>query len=190
MKSNILKFSSLILLGMSSPVFAAVGTIYFSGAVQSSTCSAVITDGGATGRTDTVQLPTVRKSLLATSGSTAGLTAFTLKLTDGAGGACTDGATPTAKYAVPYFSSTSTNIDGRLPNLDFAANGGATNVDIQILKSDGNTTIDYTEDAATQTASTSASTAGTYSYAARYYATDVAIEGTVRASIDYNIIYK
>lgn len=188
MKSNILKFSSLILLGMSSPVFAAVGTINFSGAVNSSTCSGVVSGGSSGSSSETIVLPTVNKTTLAANADVVGKTQFTINLTDGAGGKCsqTDTTTSTTTYAVPYFlyEPARVNTNGRLKNL---AGSGATNVDIQLL-TNASTVINIEADdgQVTSTASDNES----YVYYAQYYATGASTEGAVQGTVSYNIIYK
>lgn len=190
MKSNILKFSSLILLGMSSPVFAAVGTINFSGAVNSTTCSGSVTGGTSGSSTEsTVILPEVLVGDLNAPGDTAGEKTFSISLTDGSGGPCSITTAGTATYAVPFFEfdANKVNANGRLIN---SAIGGAENVDIQILDGSSNPINivgDYTDQ---KNNIVVAADKMNYLYKARYYATGSSSVGAVSSNISYNIFYK
>ena len=188
MKSNILKLSSLILLGISSPVFAALGTINFNGAVNSTTCSGVVSGGSSGSSSETIILPTVTKDKLDSAAKVEGKTQFTINLTDGNGGKCSITDTST-KYAVPYFvyEAGRVNSDGRLKNL--ATVGAATNVDIELLTNAATANkIDIVDDIAQNTST--ASDNESYVYYAQYYATGTSTEGEVKATVTYNIIYK
>ncbi|WP_139852830.1 fimbrial protein [Acinetobacter pullicarnis] len=169
-----------ILVGSSS-VYAAEGSITFSGSLVSGTCTPSI-EGGAGVSSGTVTLPTLNISELKDANKTAGEMKFTIALTGDAG---SDGCESGGKFATPYFEPdiAKVNSQGRLINT-----GTATNVDIQIL--DGaNRTIDLMKDTADQITSVSPGHKD-YNYIARYYATDTAGAGAVNASISYSFIYK
>lgn len=169
---KILLASSLIVLGMSS-AFAADGTITINGLVTDNTCVVTTPEGGDL----TVTLPTVSQTSLATAGTTAGRTPFTLGLSN-----CKAG-----DVVGTYFEPGAT--------VDFATGllnnaGDAKNVKVQLV-GDNNSPIRVL--AGPQTNSqfvTVADTSANLNYYAEYYATGAAEAGTVNTSVQYTIIYQ
>lgn len=102
--------------------FAASGTISISGLVEDQVCS-IEAVGNASG--NTLVLPTVFKSDLASDGATAGATTFQFALS----------ACPTSGSVSAFFEST--NVDTTTGNLVNNAADAASNVQIQILNADG-----------------------------------------------------
>ncbi|BAP36415.1 putative type 1 pili major subunit [Acinetobacter guillouiae] len=184
MKKLSLGLATLV-LSATSTVFAATGTINFSGSLVGETCDAGMEGGEAAGN---VTMPQVNITSLATAGTTAGVTPFKINL-KGAG--CVD----QAKTATPYFEYEVAKINalGRL--INDAEADAATNVEIQVLN-DSQKVIDLTASAATQTTSVGVpvgaapDNSNDFNYYARYFSTGVAGEGKVNASLSYNIFYK
>ena len=158
------------------------GTITFNGKVLSSTCSL---SNGTSGNL-TVTLPDVQSSAL-TSGTTAGLTNFSMNLTG-----CP--TTPSGVTVASYFGGTdidSTN--GYLKNA--ATTGAAGNVEIQLLPGGSSTPLNLTKSTATAQGSSyvtiSSTGTATLNYAAQYYANGAAATpGTVSASVTYTFVYQ
>ncbi|CAM6398487.1 fimbrial protein [Enterobacter cloacae] len=158
---------------------ASSGTITFTGSVNSETCAAVVNNGSADG---TVSLPAVPTSALSAAGATAGATAFTINLTG-----CDPANTKTRAF---FEAGGQVNSAGRLNNSDTA---GATNVELELLDVDDNSSVimagDYASQSTSGTTIDASSTTGTLNYAVRYYATGAATSGAVASSVTYSIIY-
>lgn len=124
-------------------------------------------------------LPTVANTVLKTAGNTAGQTQFKIQLTS-----CNVGAT-----AKTFFEQ-GANIDSTTGNLVNGATGGAGNVEIQLLNSDGATPINLLSPTSNTTSATvTANGSGTLTYFARYYATGASTAGAVSAAENYTIVY-
>lgn len=168
------------ILSTSSMVYAADGEIEFIGKVLDSTC----TLGGTAGNY-TVTLPTVGKTALSAVGATAGDTVFNISLTN-----C-----PVSTGISIFFDNTWSDIlsSGRLKNS--AASNAAGNVEIQLLNSSG-IVLNLKEGTAltqnsTKLANTTADSAVTLPFKARYYATaPVVIGGDVKSKAVYTVIYE
>lgn len=158
---------------------ASSGTITFTGSVNSETCAAVVNNSSADG---TVSLPAVPTSALSAAGATAGATAFTINLTG-----CDPANTKTRAF---FEAGGQVNSAGRLNNSDTA---GATNVELELLDVDDNSSVimagDYASQSTSGTTIDASSTTGTLNYAVRYYATGAATAGAVASSVTYSIIY-
>ena len=175
MKKTLLAIPLLVLA--TSSVFAADGTITFTGAVTAKTCTI---NGGTADFT--VTLPTVSTGQLAAAGDVAGRTPFSINLTG-----CT-ADTQVATYFEP-----GANVDfssGRLNNT-----GDAANVQVQLLGSN-NTAIPVLAvgvggvQTNSQLVAVSGAGAADLNYYAEYYATGASTAGSVATTVEYTIIYQ
>ena len=175
MKKIILAASALALGSVAA--HAADGTVTINGMVTDQTCKV-----SANSKDITVTLPTVGVGSLATAGTTAGRTPFTINLEN-----CKAGD-------VSAFFETGGNVDaasGRLNNTDA---GGAQNVQVQLL-SDSSVAIPVLANAAQAAVTTKATVANdgesaALNYYAEYYATGAATAGKVATSVQYTINYQ
>ncbi|MEP7185102.1 MAG: fimbrial protein [Rhodanobacter sp.] len=154
---------------------ASDGTIAINGQVNAATCTVAVT--GTSG--STVTLPTVATTVLATSGNTAGQTAFSVGLTG-----CSSGVTKAATY---FEAGPTVNAAGRLNN----STSGAANVNVQLVNSDGTTPIVIGSAAPSSGVGSFAVASGsaTLNYFARYYATGAAGAGAVSTSVTFSMVY-
>ncbi|EAA5922552.1 type 1 fimbrial protein [Salmonella enterica subsp. enterica serovar Teko] len=161
---------------------AGNGTINFTGAVNSQTCSATV--NGATGATAAaVTLPTVQANILNAAGNTAGQTAFKMDVTGCAS------SNPAGAGTVKAFFEKGPNVDanGRLINT---TSDGASNVTLQLVDGTSNTEINVGDIA--QNSGNFVTISGgnaTLPYSVRYYATGAATAGAVTSSVTYSLIY-
>lgn len=173
MKKIILAASALALGSVAA--HAADGTVTINGKVTDQTCKV-----SAESKNITVTLPTVGVGSLATAGTTAGRTPFTINLEN-----CKAGQ-------VSAFFETGGNVDaasGRLNNT-----GTAGNVQVQLL-SDSSVVIPVLANAAQAPVTTKATVAkdadsAALNYYAEYYATGAAKAGDVATSVQYTINYQ
>ena len=173
MKKIILAASALALGSVAA--HATDGTVTINGKVTDQTCKV-----SANSKDITVTLPTVGVGSLATAGTTAGRTPFTINLEN-----CKAGD-------VSAFFETGGNVDaasGRLNNT-----GNASNVQVQLL-SDSSVVIPVLANAAQAPVTTKATVAkdgdsAALNYYAEYYATGAAKAGDVATSVQYTINYQ
>lgn len=173
MKKIILAASALALGSVAA--HATDGTVTINGKVTDQTCKV-----SANSKDITVTLPTVGVGSLATAGTTAGRTPFTINLEN-----CKAGQ-------VSAFFETGGNVDaasGRLNNT-----GNASNVQVQLL-SDSSVVIPVLANAAQAPVTTKATVAkdadsAALNYYAEYYATGAATAGDVATSVKYTINYQ
>lgn len=164
-----------------SGVASADNTVRFLGEVSDQTCSIKI---NGTDSYPVVLLPTVSKSTLASAGSSAGDTPFSVTLS----GCDVSATSVTGKAAARFVSN---NIDGtNLSNI--AASSPATNVAIQLLE--GTTALDFTSGEAKTSQKTVGGDGGadtvTFDMIARYYSTaGSATSGAVEASAQFAVTY-
>jgi major type 1 subunit fimbrin (pilin) len=159
-------------VALTPAAFAVDGTITFNGNVLATSCTI---NGGTADFT--VTLPDVSTNTLQAAGDTAGQTAFNIALSG-----CSANATASA-----YFEQ-GAGIDATTGNLINA--GTATNVQVQLVNSDGTSPINLMTPATnTTTAAVTTTTGGTLTYYARYYATGASTAGTVSAQEQYTINY-
>lgn len=148
-------------------------TINFKGEVTSQTCQVSINGESSS---PVILLPTVADSALATAGTTAGDTNFTIELQNCA---------PSVATAKATFVGNNVQTSGNLGNT-----GSATGVSIQ-LANQGGSSIDFN---ATDVVSAAATISGTGTaslpFTARYYAEAPATAGTVLASTQFAIVYQ
>ena len=173
MKKIILAASALALGSVAA--HAADGTVTINGKVTDQTCKV-----SANSKDITVTLPTVGVGSLATAGTTAGRTPFTINLEN-----CKAGE-------VSAFFETGGNVDaasGRLNNT-----GDASNVQVQLL-SDSSVVIPVLANATQADVTTKATVendgdSAALNYYAEYYATGAATAGNVATSVQYTINYQ
>jgi major type 1 subunit fimbrin (pilin) len=181
--------SSFIALALASSFVAlnaqaSDGTINFVGKVIDTTCD-ISVDGGTADAT--VTLPTVSASTLGAATNTAGRTNFSMALTN---------CSATSGKVYTFFES-GANVDpatGRLTNS--AATTPATNVDLQLIDSDGavikaGDSSQRTETVQVNLVDDGSGTTGTamLNYAVEYYATAAATAGEVQSSVTYSMSY-
>jgi len=171
-------------LALSSSVYAADGTINFTGDITANTCTINGSQPGAA--VQTIALGSIPASALATEGQTAGNKNFSLELSD-----CTTALT---SVAARFESLDLASPDGRLklsPAVAPAIN--AENVEIIIYDANGNmqpvngeipaaSYVDLSTGGATKDA--------TLNYIAAYYATGEATVGTANSVISYTLSYQ
>ncbi|HEP8699048.1 TPA: type 1 fimbrial protein [Pseudomonas aeruginosa] len=172
-------FIAALILAAPLSANASDGTITFSGKIIDSTC--IIEAGGS--KDFTVNLPSVSKASLASTGAVSGRTPFTITLSG-----C--GTGNVATYFEP--GSTVDYDSGRLLNQTSPDAGGATNVELQLL---GSTSEFLPIKAGSPTQTNSQQVAvdrdGTakLDYYAEYYATGAATPGDINTNVKYTIIY-
>ncbi|WP_019464353.1 fimbrial protein [Dyella japonica] len=144
------------------------------------------------GANQTVTLPTVDSRLLATSGATAGLTPFSISITN-----CPAGAS----IATNVFSGGSTDsTTGALTNTTSSAKGGsgAANLEVQFLNGPGGSNnagslinLSQTTASAQGTSTyTLVNNGATLNYYAQYLATGAVTPGLFTATVQYGITYQ
>ncbi|MEG0859901.1 MAG: fimbrial protein [Pseudomonas sp.] len=160
---------------------AGDGTITFNGLINSETCVVKVNGGSANAA---VVLPTVAAKTLGTVGQTAGLTQFTMELTD-----CGD----VSKKAYAFFEAGST-VDPRSGNLKNAT-GTAKGVQLQLVdvsstKPDNSIKVGQeSQRTATTQIATTTEGKGTLPYGVQYFAEGAITAGTVISSVTYTIAY-
>lgn len=161
---------------------ATDGTITFNGKISSATCSIGSTGTPSTGGSFTVTLPTVATSALGSSGTVAGITPFSIKLTS-----CSN---LTAGNIKTYFEPGSTiNTNGRLSIA--TGTGQATGVDLALLNFDQSAiNLNNASTNTTTAAVTASSTSATLNYFVEYYNNGGTLAaGAVSSTVNYSIVY-
>jgi len=155
--------------------FASDGTITINGAVTAQTCTI---NGGTPNFT--VTLPKVSANSLATAGTKAGATQFTIALTN---------CTPASGNARAFFEA-GPNVDYTTGRLNVAA-GGAANVQVGLATTAG---ADIVIGAASDSQNTAyvpiTSGSANLTYLAQYVATGAATAGAVTTSVTYTIEFQ
>ncbi|MDO1528616.1 fimbrial protein [Fulvimonas sp. R45] len=162
---------------------AADGTITFNGDITGQTCD--INGNGTGGKDFTVTLPTVSKSTLASAGSWAGRTPFTIGLSN-----CSPANGNVSTYFEP---GTSVDLATGQLIVDSGANA-ATNVELALLNGDtsqihvGATTAGADSSGSESVALSSG--AATLNYYVQYVAYNgAATEGSVASRVNYTLVY-
>lgn len=151
---------------------ASDGTINFTGTVTADACT--ITSATAS---QTVALGTVSSAALGNIGDSASPTTFDVVLSS-----CPAAATnATVKFDGPTNAD-----DSRLLALTAGA-GVATGVGIGLYEQDASTLIPVGAESLSKTLSTTADT--TFSFVAKYVATDAVVAGSANAVSDFTVIY-
>ncbi|EJN05006.1 fimbrial protein [Herbaspirillum sp. YR522] len=171
MKSIVI--SSLVAALLSpAMVFAADGTINFTGSVVASTCTY-----GASGKSQTVALPRVSASALSAANTTAGDTAFDVQL-ENCGSTSKD-------VAIRLEGGAFDAATGNLKNT--ATTGAATNVMVQVADRNTNTAIRAPGNTAVVQSTTDGK--ATIPLLAKYVATGPATAGSVTSAVNFSIVY-
>jgi len=171
------------LLAVPMAARAADGTITFNGNITGQTCDI---NGNGTGSTDfTVTLPTVSKSTLASAGSWAGRTPFSIQLSN-----CTPATGNVATYFEP---GASVDLSTGQLIVDSGSNA-ATNVELALLNGDtSQIQVGATTNGADSSGSQSvalSSGAATLDYYVQYVAYNgAATPGSVTSRVNYTIVY-
>lgn len=155
----------------------ADNTIKFQGEVADQTCDINI-NGNAS--TPLILLPTVAATSLATSGTTAGRTPFTISLTG-----CTASASATAIKTV--FVGNNLTANGRMGNT-----GTAGGVSLRLVDPAAPTTpLDLTgQNGAAGLSLAANATTASHDFAVEYYSEGGATAGSVLGSVQYSISYR
>jgi len=171
----------------SQATYANDGVINFSGLVTDVTCTVEGAAPGSGAVVKDVNLGGVSASRLATAGSRANLTGFTIRIGAPGEGSCTNGRT-----AMVAFDPTSAAIDvatGRL-NIDGFDDPSDTthakNVQVEVTNRDGSPINVYTEKSAGVVI---ADNQAVIPLAAQLYATGAASEGTVSTRVGFTVEY-
>lgn len=181
MNKTLLSAALVATLGALAVVPAAhatnTGTIQISGKVLQDTCTVTVNGGAG----NTVTLTPVMASSLASSGSKAGATPFTLDLSN-----CDQNAT---KATLSFASGANNNsTDGNLKNS--TSTGSAGNVEVQLLAGGtSGSAINVSNDTNAPTIALS-SGSGSTAMAAQYYATGAATPGLVNTSASITFTYQ
>lgn len=139
------------------------------------------------GKNQTVTLPTVDTSQLATAGKTAGMTPFNIEITG-----CPNGFNVASNA---FSGGTVSNTTGNLTNTTTGSTG-AKNVQVQLLNGPGSSLSGALNLSKTTAAAQNSGTfnvvnnAVTLNYYAQYYATAAVTAGVVNATINYTITYQ
>ena len=169
--------SSIALVALSSSVFAADGTVEFTGSITANTCTI---DGSAGSATKTVTLGDIPASALSTAGQTAGNKTFSFTLTN-----CTAGASKVAAR----FESLVASSDGYLSLTGTGTAGVAENVQIGIYDAAG--LLQPVNGAVPATSYVDVvGNDATLNYTAAYYATGEATVGTANSQVAYTLSYQ
>lgn len=168
--------AAAVLALVSGSAFAD-NTIKFQGEVSDQTCVVSINGNSSS---PLVLLPTQPTSALATSGTTAGDTAFTLALTG-----CTASSSATAIKTV--FVGNNLTSDGRMGNT-----GTATNVTLRLVDpANPSTPLDLTGQVGAPGLDLAANaTSASHDFAVQYYAEGQSTPGSVLGSVQYSISYQ
>lgn len=176
------RFLAIAAAGILAPMAAnAASTVTFQGEVSAQTCKASIA-GGTNG---IVLLPTVAAKDLQNAGTTAGLTKFTINVTD-----CTDPGSSDLPIKTKFLGHAVTG-NGNLGNM--AAANPAGNVAIQ-LTSDAAGTAAITLNGPTSVAGLklpAGKTSASYDFGARYISENGgATPGPVTSVVEYTLSYQ
>ncbi|WP_421566936.1 fimbrial protein [Stenotrophomonas sp. PD6] len=180
MKKHILGTFVLLTVGAfaAQTASASDGTITFTGAVTSQTCDI---DGNGGGVSDfEVALPTVSIGTLAGTGSTAGATPFTIKLTN-----CTPGTGNVHTYFEPGALT-----NAATGNLALEA-GGAVDVEIGIFDNSTKIMMGATDADQSSPAVALVGGAASINYIAKYVSVaDTVSAGAANSHVAYTIVYE
>ncbi|WP_414440535.1 fimbrial protein [Burkholderia sp. 22PA0106] len=184
-QSTLMSCAAAALLAAAPAAHAADGTITFTGKLSASTCKIDVNGGGAS---TSVTLPVVSTNALAANGSTAGKTAFSIKLT----GCAHDESN---KVTVRTYFESGPNVDlatGLLNNT--AADGeAAKNVKLALIDPQTNTDIkigDPSQMANNLAVEVQPDGTASMPVSVAYRATGATTGGNVQSAVTYSIIYQ
>lgn len=190
MKCNKIALATALVLGLGAAGTASAdrGLITFTGSVTDGTCvvsGGTGTNGGA--GNFTVPLDPVANTAFSANGDVAGLHNFNINFDNGNGGACTALTNGNAIFGF-VASSPNVNTAGRLNNIVTAAQGAATNIQLQ-LRDSANVVMNLSQ-GTTQTITGLNTAPATVTYGVEYYATAAAVgAGGVQSDVIYNVDY-
>jgi major type 1 subunit fimbrin (pilin) len=163
-----------------SSAFASDGTITFTGAVSDNTCT--ITGGGSASGDFSVSLPKVAASTLASAGQLAGMTPFSIRLTN-----CKNNG------KVSTFFEMSSSVDpntGDLKNQS-GSEGSAKNVQVRLANANDGSRINIAQGAQQGSSQVDITdSTATLHYIAQYVATAPAEAGNVSTTVTYSMNYE
>lgn len=184
-QTNLIPYWWYISGGSVSSTSQSLGATLILPAITITTPTCTITAGN----NQTVTLPTIDTSQLTAAGKTAGMTPFSIAITG-----CPDGVDVASNV---FNNGTVSNTTGNLTNTITTGNGGAKNVQVQLLNGPGSSlsgalNLSKTSSAAAQNSGTFdvVNNAVTLNYYAQYYAAAAVTAGAVSVSIKYNITYQ
>lgn len=169
---------TILIVSLASGVAVAAPTVTFQGEVTAQTC-----DVSVNGHTNAVVLlPTVANSLLSTSGQTAGLTPFTVNISN-----CSAPAADTAIQT--NFLGYNVSSAGNMSNM--ATSAPATNVEVQLTDagSGGNAVTLSGVTPVDGLILPAGETSASYQFGVQYYATGQSTPGPVTAVAEYSLTY-
>ncbi|HKT27453.1 hypothetical protein [Dyella sp.] len=191
MKHNKIALAAALVLGLGAAGSASAdqGLITFVGSVSDGTC--VVSGGtGTNGGVGnfTVPIDPVLSTDFTRANQPLGLTQFNINISkDGNGAPCSGLQNGNAEFGF-VTSSPNVNVAGRLKNVTTAAQGGATNVELQLLDDTG-TAINLSQPK-TWTVTGLDTQAATLTYGVEYYSTNANVgAGGVRSDVIYNVTY-
>ncbi|OKP30197.1 hypothetical protein BSQ40_06170 [Serratia fonticola] len=156
---------------------AADGTISIYGTITDNTCDISVENQG---KNAVVVLPTISADSLSSVGATAGITPFSIALTN---------CTYSTLYSAGTFFEAGALVEQSSGRLNNASYGTATGVQIELLNDDMSI-IKAGSSYLTQNLNYSGIYDGAVlNYFARYYANGAVTPGTVNTQVDYTIIY-
>ncbi|WP_226118695.1 fimbrial protein [Burkholderia sp. AU33545] len=170
-------------IAAASAAYASDGTITINGSVVASTC----TINGGQGDV-TVNLPTVATTALASPGTVAGRTPFTLALTN-----CTTGNGSPTKVGVAFEAGANVDLTtGRLKlNAGSEAAPAASNVQINVLNDQQQPIkVGFQGDQGSQMVAIGNDGSATLNYFAEYYATGAVTAGAANSKVQYSLTYQ
>ena len=176
--------SAALALGASATASAQDGLITFNGEVLADTCEVTFPGTSGPATNPVITLPTVSTTSLATIGTTAGRTPFSVQV-----GSTEKPCTVGTDVAVELNPNSNASITGgRLNNILNTDN--ATGVQVQLI--DGSGAPIALNDGAPWTSARTAITGGVavLNFAGEYYASAQAGAGKVSSTVEYTIDYK
>lgn len=167
----------LVAMGASGAHAQTQGLVTFNGKLNTSTCKVRAGDTN-----QTITLPEIQASTLATKGDTAGSTMFTIGV---------EGCPETGGPNLVKAHWETTNIDLDTGNaLNIAAATPAANVTVQLLDGDGKTPVPLgSAGVGVPITGTGAARGATLHYGGQYYAKGLATAGNVTATARFTLAY-
>ena len=180
MKKFALIVLSTLTAGVSTQAIANTGEVYFSGVVSDTTCTLDVSQGGIAQADYTITLDPITTGEFLASDTAYNLASFSLVATDAGSAPCS----LAGKGAAVLWSGQLYVGHNILQNT---ASGGAGNVGVMLLESDGSTLVQMN---GTPVVVADAS-GGELTFNAAYGATDAAAvsEGQVRAVANYSVVF-
>lgn len=161
------------------------GIVKFEGEVVDQTCKVVV-GTALSNNYQTVTLPKVAETSLATKGDKAGTTPFSINLEG-----CKATST-TQMVKAQFVLSPNVDVDNEYTLKNTATTTPATNVNLQLANIDASKVIAIGNPADDNVEATNLNNqeTGTLRYNVQYYATNAATAGKVASEVEYNIVYE